>query len=851
MVRLAQLYTESDVFDSYLSKSNFNKNAVCLVKIFTSILTPEKAVQVAKKIKAILPNASIVGASSSQAVLYNGKQLEHQTMVVIETFQRLQIKVAHFSFENNSEKELAQQIHNTFCPNGKEEPAVVQVLFSNTNIAPYSKQPFADVDVFVKEINQLSPTLKLVGGVAGDLFEQDIPGFVFDEDGVKEYGVIVFAATDDEMYDFVNVSNSMETISPVFEVTKTNDVFIEEVDGQPALEWIYHYLELEEDKLKSYNRIEDLIDHDYLLHFPLVIENTSSSGRFARYDDKYNQLGLHHSRLSNHTKFKIGYINPMKTVQEARAFCESVLDMPSEYLFGYICLFRKLYLNNCAQWELMPFQKHEICGIFLMGEIAFQNGQNNYHNGACVITGLGENEKYILPDIHCLDNTEQLKDDFRFLNKAKEKGKNYLQSKKENLVLQINTNTKPPENRLDEYMGLPNFYQFEEDKIEKNYDKLVLLESLTADSSIAVHGHQKYYMAIRDVISKVQAFFHQMKLDEAFKLYTLNYKTCILAASASVSEAFFLECTKNFYQRFEYVSSENEEISGLLRFVVVLNQKNLIEAGMNMLLANTNQDNNYLICDYMMESDQSVIEESKVINILNRAVKQKTVVPFYQGLRNNKTKKIDKYEALMRVVDSTGKVHTPFAFMEVAKKYKYYGRISQMMVERVLQDFKNREETVSLNVTLYDIQSEIFCNWLLNELETYPNPQRLVFEFVETENVHSVDLLADFVQKIRAKGCKIAIDDFGSGYSTLATVIALRPDYIKIDGSIIRNLLNNEESIIILNTIRYLAQQLGVETIAEFVETGELQQVVELYSISFSQGYYFSKPEPLENLSII
>ncbi len=847
MLRWVQLYKNSAELDAYLAGCRFNKEATCLVKLFTSVLSPQQAVAAAKEIKTLLPNATIVGSSSAKAVLFNGEQREHETIVIIETYQRLQIQVEKFPYKGICERQLAKQVHSAFCEGKDHEPALVHILFANPQVDVDSSG--FDVNRFVCEANNFTPFLRLCGGIAGDLYEQGIPGYVFDETGVLDFGAIAFVATDKAVHDFVGVSNSMETLSSVFEITKTEDVFIDEVEGHPALDWVYDFLELEEDKRVGYQTVEDTIKYDYLLHFPLVIENTGGSGRFARFDEKQHKLGLYHARLDNHTKFRMGYVNPMKTVQETRQLCEDLLDTPTEYLFAYVCLFRKLCLNNCAKWELMPFQKYDLCGIFMMGEIACQNGCNCFHNGACVLTGIAENEKYILPDVHCLDNTDPLKDDLVFLKKAKDKGKAYLQSKGTHLVLSAdNEQMLTKYNNIDEYTGLYNFYQFEEDKISNKYNKLLLVESLTADSSIAIYGHQKYYEAMRDVIATVQGFLKENKLSDHLNSYTLNYKTNILAASVSVSEEYFLECTRLLYEKFEYVLSSKENISGVLRFVSVLNQDNLIEAGMNMLLANTSQDNNYLVCDYSVGGNQTVAEESNIIDVLSRAINKRTVIPFYQGIRNNKTGKIDKYEALMRVVDSTGKVYTPFSFMEIAKKYKYYGRISQMMVRRVLEDFQNRPESVSLNITLHDVQSKSFRTWLFETLQNYPNPQRIVFEIVETENYHSVELLVDFVCEIRKLGCAIAIDDFGSGYSTLAAVINLRPDYIKIDGSIIRGLLTNEESLIILNTIRYLAQQLGVETVAEFVETKELQQVVELYTISYSQGYYFAKPEPIELL---
>ncbi len=199
----------------------------------------------------------------------------------------------------------------------------------------------------------------------------------------------------------------------------------------------------------------------------------------------------------------------------------------------------------------------------------------------------------------------------------------------------------------------------------------------------------------------------------------------------------------------------------------------------------------------------------------------------------------------MRIVDEDGKVYSPFVFMDTAKKYKYYNRISQMMIDQVLEDFKNRQETVSINVSMYDIQSSIFNTWLVDKLKNYPHPEKVIIEFVETENYQTLEVLFDFIGNIRDIGGKIAVDDFGSGYSTFTTIVSINPDYIKIDGSIIGKIVNNNNNLVILNTIKHLAEQMNTQTVAEFVENSEIQDIVKEYGVTHSQGYYFAKPLPI------
>ena len=104
------------------------------------------------------------------------------------------------------------------------------------------------------------------------------------------------------------------------------------------------------------------------------------------------------------------------------------------------------------------------------------------------------------------------------------------------------------------------------------------------------------------------------------------------------------------------------------------------------------------------------------------------------------------------------------------------------------------------------------------------------------------------LEVIKEKGFKLSIDDFGAGYSNLLEIVNLNPKYIKIDGEIVRKILTNTSNQAIMETIVFLAEKIGVELVAEFVESEELQKKIRENNIRYSQGYYFSKPISLEDV---
>ncbi len=236
--------------------------------------------------------------------------------------------------------------------------------------------------------------------------------------------------------------------------------------------------------------------------------------------------------------------------------------------------------------------------------------------------------------------------------------------------------------------------------------------------------------------------------------------------------------------------------------------------------------------------------------IIQDAILHDRIVPYFQPIRDNRTHKIQKYEALMRLSDADRNIYAPGQFLEIAKDYHLYLQLSQMMIRKVLHLFRDREETVFLNLSAYDIESEENRTFLLNLLEETPLAvrKRVTFELLESERIQHMDNAVEFLEKLRALGAKIAIDDFGVGYSNFSELIRVSPDFIKIDGELVIDCDKNPVKQICLQAITQIAKGIDAELIAEHVESSSEQATVESICIDYTQGYYFSKPVPFSHL---
>ncbi len=403
------------------------------------------------------------------------------------------------------------------------------------------------------------------------------------------------------------------------------------------------------------------------------------------------------------------------------------------------------------------------------------------------------------------------------------------------------------EKYFDGNLGVANVAKLQKDIKECKLNKLCMTEVINADVSIAAYGEETYYAGCKDVLQNVQLALNQLGLEEAIFLYAYNYNKFVLAANEGITKDGFLNMMKQFYAQFESAASAQVTVSGVSRFAVVLQEDRLIQRALLSLLMARDTQENFNITPDELDITDTIQKDAEILDLINFAMEENRIIPYYQGIRNNKSGKIKKYEALMRLMDEDGKIHAPGEFLDVAKKYKIYNRLSQLMIKNTLREFGARTEQLSINISAYDISSESFRTWFYRQLEKYPNTGKLIIEFVETENYQD-DNLFDFIEKVRSYGCRISVDDFGSGYATYTTIISLSPAFIKIDGAIIKDIATSEKNIIILKSICYMANLINARTIAEYVENKEIQDVLLKHGVEFSQGYLFSKPRPISEM---
>ncbi len=259
-------------------------------------------------------------------------------------------------------------------------------------------------------------------------------------------------------------------------------------------------------------------------------------------------------------------------------------------------------------------------------------------------------------------------------------------------------------------------------------------------------------------------------------------------------------------------------------------------------LENTNET--FIIANgFSKKIRESAKKNFDVISMVKNAIETNNIVSYFQPIVDNKTKQIHKYESLVRLIDQNGKIISPYFFLDISKKGTYYAQITNIVLANSFKALTKVTEDISINLSALDIELPSTQEYIFELLDKYKeHTSRVVFELLEDEGIKNLTTISTFINKVKSYGVKIAIDDFGAGYSNFERLLDYQPDILKIDGSLIKNILTDKYSLSIVKTIVSFAKEENIQTVAEFVETKEVFDILKELGIDYTQGYYFGKP---------
>ncbi len=258
------------------------------------------------------------------------------------------------------------------------------------------------------------------------------------------------------------------------------------------------------------------------------------------------------------------------------------------------------------------------------------------------------------------------------------------------------------------------------------------------------------------------------------------------------------------------------------------------------------------------DSDASLRhEEMKWVSRITSAVEEERLELFYQpiiGIGKNKSESRGHYELLLRMRDENGELVQPDMFIPAAERYNLMSKLDRWVIHEALTELADRNPdsdearfTIAINLSGTSLSEDRFLEYVIKELEKQKLPAGAVcFEITETAAISKLSRVIHFMQTLKKLGCMFSLDDFGSGLSSFTYLKNLPVDYLKIDGQFIRNVADDavDESMVV--AINQVGKAMGIETIAERVETKKVLDKLSELGVEFAQGYYIARPTSVQ-----
>ncbi|MEK7207364.1 MAG: EAL domain-containing protein [Pseudomonadota bacterium] len=212
------------------------------------------------------------------------------------------------------------------------------------------------------------------------------------------------------------------------------------------------------------------------------------------------------------------------------------------------------------------------------------------------------------------------------------------------------------------------------------------------------------------------------------------------------------------------------------------------------------------------------------------------------------------YEVLMRLLDEEGKLVPPLAFIPAAERYHMMPAIDQWVVRHTFDlmashEVELKDVVFSINLSGQSIGDEGFLEFVIGAFrESGVSAKHICFEITETAAVANIGRARIFMATLRGMGCRFSLDDFGSGMSSFSYLQSLKVDFLKIDGGFVKNMCREPVNRAIVESANQIGHAMGMQTVAEFVEDGEILKALGVIGVDFAQGYGIAKPCPIEEL---
>jgi len=825
-------YTNINNLKSFLNLNNIDKNKEILIQVFTGICYVSYINNLINDIKSVLPDAKIIGSTTDGEIL-DAKVSEKKTVISISVFEKTKI----LTFSTDIKKNSTQTANSLINQLKEYEGLKLLITFAdgiNTNGQEY-----------VEAFENYDKSLIIAGGLAGDNAEFKNT-YVFTQDGIKENGAVAAGFYNKNLIVHSNYDFGWESIGKTLTITDSKENIVYTINDIPAAKVYEKYLGTDIYKRLPATGIE----------FPLIIKRNSidvARAVLAKNDDDSLTFA---GNIDKGEQVQFGFGNVQEIINNRLNIAYEILQKPCESIFIYSCMARKYLLDSSTSIELHPLsQITSTSGFFTYGEI-FHNTKtqkNDLLNQTLTTISISENDELAknisIDDFYDKEETQTIKA-LSYLASTSSKELHELNENLEKIV-----SKKTYELRVKNKELLQRYY-YDELTALGNRNLLIKEISDTPQNYSLVSIDINSFKNINDlyggengdeILKQFAKLLIKIKEDNYCKVYRVSGDEFAILNKKPQNDYFtpLVEYfSKAIHEHDFFININSEKMAVDLSVTMGISYKstNLIEKAHLALIKAKEERVKYKMYQSDLKLEQNIKENIKYTKIIKNAIKNDNVIVYFQPIFENGV--IYKYETLMRI-NNDGEIISPFKFLEISKKNGDYLDLTKIIIDKSFKIFTKRDELFSINMSFEDIQNKEVIEYLKDKITQYSVHNQLIVELLEDESIQNYELVKVFVDEMQELGVKIALDDFGSGYSNFSRVLELNVDYIKIDGSIISTIDTNVNSYIIAQTITEFSKKLGIKTIAEYIHSKEVYKKAQELGIDEFQGFLLGEPKPL------
>lgn len=815
-----------------LESEVFEDSDRLLIQVFCAENDRDFITRLQKIFQKYFPKAVLVGSTTDGAIDGSRVYPESVSVVNLTYFETASLRSDLLGGEEcrHDSKRCGYELMERICT-----PDTQAVITFSDGITTNGEE-------FLNGCSEYDSEILVAGGMAGD-GGKIVRTFVFDKERVVSEGSVGVSLNSKELFVTNYYSFDWLPVGKKMKVTKSYKNRVYEIDGERVVDIYAKYLG--NDVAEKLPKIG--------IEFPLLFEKDGVLiGRavVSKHDDGSLTFA---GNIEEGTTVRFGVGNIGVVLRNSSYHMQKFLDRlkrEAEAIFVYSCMARRRFFEEAIEHELSMLERvGKVSGFFTYGEFYHNQNKNQFLNETMTILALSESSKEPNVDMSIVEEVEDS------IEVTAEQALAYLVNKISDELSELNEQLQEKieektqfiykQAYFDRLTNLPNRLSLIHD-ISRFVGSTLFLINVDDFSSI----NDFFGDVAGDQILKQLSGLLRENIEEQNKIYKLPSDEFAIIAplqhSKSTIENFAKKIISLVEERQFDVGNEEKIYIGVTVAAAYVNQKGsgLRNADMALKLARK-ENKKFLLFKEDLELARQYEENMKKIQLIKESLRGGGVIPYFQPIVDTRTKEIIKYEALVRLRGQEGVIHPPAFFLETSEKLRFYPTIMREMIEKTFDTARRRGIEFSINLSYDDLLDEEFQHYFFEKIKEHGVGERVTVEILENQAIDYETYVQNFVEKMHAIGGKIAIDDFGSGYANFKHITHIECDYLKIDGSLVKDLDKDRDARLIVETIIVFAKKLGKKTVAEFVHSEKIFKIVQELGIDFAQGYYLGKPSPL------